>query len=325
MTAESLVRVDDLKKTYYPKGREPIQAVRDVSFSMARGEILSLLGPNGAGKTSTIAMMSGLLPPSGGDVHIDGASIRNNTMDAKRRIGVVPQEIALYPTLTARRNLRFFGRMYNMHGKELERRIDEVLEFIELTDRRDERIDQFSGGMKRRVNIGAGLLHEPTLLFMDEPTVGVDPQSRRRILDTVLRLRREHGTTVLYTTHLMEEAQELSDRIGIIDHGQLIALGTHAELVQRIDSHARVDVMVSGPQVDEADVSPLRELGEIVVTHNDTDDGASLSVATSDPDAALVRIIHWARERALSVSSVDVDEPNMETVFLALTGRALRE
>ncbi len=206
---ETMVAVRDLAKTYkLPDGSE-VQAVKDLDLDIYKGEIFSLLGPNGAGKTTTISMISGLLEPTRGDATIGGHSITREPLAAKRLLGVVPQEIALYPRLNARQNLNFFGKMYGLGGAELDRRIDEVLEFIGLTDRQDDRIDTYSGGMKRRVNIAVGLLHRPALLYMDEPTVGIDPQSRRRILDMVMQLRDEFDITVLYTTHLMEEAQEL--------------------------------------------------------------------------------------------------------------------
>ncbi|MCC7208247.1 MAG: ABC transporter ATP-binding protein, partial [Anaerolineae bacterium] len=214
-----IVEIRNLQKRYKPtpgaseKDRSGHLAVNDISFTIERGEIFSLLGPNGAGKTTTISMMSGLLTPTAGEVIIDGHSITTEPIAAKKLMGVVPQEIALYPELSARANLEFFGRLYGLDGAELAKRCDEVLGFIDLRDRQRERVDTFSGGMKRRVNIGVGLLHRPALVFMDEPTVGVDPQSRRSILDAVKDLNRQ-GMTVLYTTHYMEEASELSHRIG---------------------------------------------------------------------------------------------------------------
>lgn len=223
---ESIVRVSGLTKTYTRQDGSVVQAVRGIDLDIYRGEVFSLLGPNGAGKSTTISMISGLIPPTAGDAEIGGHSITREPLQAKALIGVVPQEVALYPMLSARRNLDFFGRMYGLSGAELSKRIDEVLDVIDLKDRQNDKVETFSGGMKRRVNIGVGLLHRPQLIYMDEPTVGVDPQSRRRILDTVLRLRGEYGMTVLYTTHLMEEAQELSDRVAIIDNGAIIALGT---------------------------------------------------------------------------------------------------
>src|SRR5512147_2521414 len=208
-------------------------AVNGISFDIREGEIFSLLGPNGAGKTTTISMLSTLYTPTSGDATIDGHSITRDPMAVKQVIGVVPQEIALYEDLTARENLIFWGQMYGLSGRSLMSRVDEVLEQIGLTDKARNRVRTYSGGMKRRVNIGVGLLHRPRLLFMDEPTVGIDPQSRRAILDSVKDLNRQ-GMTVLYTTHYMEEAEELSHRVGIIDHGQLIALGTQSELNRQV-------------------------------------------------------------------------------------------
>ena len=224
----NILQVDHLQKKF-----GEFAAVDEVSFAIEEGEIFSLLGPNGAGKTTTISMLSTLIPPTAGDAVICGESIINNPMAVRRCIGVVPQEIALYETLSARENLIFWGEMYGMSGKPLRSRVDEVLERIGLADKAAQRIKTYSGGMKRRVNIGVGLLHNPRLIFMDEPTVGIDPQSRRSILDTVKELNRL-GMTVLYTTHYMEEAEELSDRVGIIDHGKLIAIGTQAELTATI-------------------------------------------------------------------------------------------
>ena len=226
--AEPILTVKDLRKQF-----GEFAAVQGVSFGLVRGEIFSLLGPNGAGKTTTISMLSTLLRPSAGEVVVNGRSLLTDPQAAKQAIGVVPQEIALYDTLSARQNLHFWGRMYGMWGGALKERVEEVLTQVGLRDRADDRVGSYSGGMKRRINIAAGLLHKPQLLFMDEPTVGIDPQSRRRILDMVLELR-DQGMTVLYTTHYMEEAEELSDRVGIMDHGKLIALGTQKELTRLV-------------------------------------------------------------------------------------------
>src|SRR5215216_6520757 len=224
----AILKVQNLVKKY-----GNFTAVKGISFAIQEGEIFSLLGPNGAGKTTTISMLSTLYAPTSGDAIIGGHSITNESMAVKQVIGVVPQELALYEDLTARENLVFWGQMYGLSGKPLYIRVDEVLEQIGLTDKAKNKVKTYSGGMKRRVNIGVGLLHKPRLLFMDEPTVGIDPQSRRSILDTVKDLNQK-GMTVLYTTRYMEEAQELSDRVGIIDHGELIAIGTQKELMQQI-------------------------------------------------------------------------------------------
>src|SRR3990172_890640 len=224
----SIFEVQNLVKKY-----GDFTAVKAISFDIKEGEIFSLLGPNGAGKTTTISMLSTLYTPTSGDAIIGGHSVTKDPMAVRQVIGVVPQDIALYEDLTAQENLVFWGQMYGLSGKSLNSRVDEVLEQIGLTDKAKNRVKTYSGGMKRRVNIGVGLLHKPRLLFMDEPTVGIDPQSRRAILDTVKDLNR-HGMTVLYTTHYMEEAEELSNRVGIIDHGELIALGTQSELTQQV-------------------------------------------------------------------------------------------
>src|SRR5512137_748995 len=218
------IEVQELHKIYSP-GTNAIHAVDGASFEVRAGEIFSLLGPNGAGKTTTISVLSCLLKPTSGDAVIGGHSVARESLKVREVIGVVPQDIALYNMLSARENLVFWGRMYGMGGAALKQRVNEVLEQIGLADKANAKVETYSGGMKRRVNIGVGLLHEPRLLFMDEPTVGIDPQSRRAILDTVKDLNKQ-GMTVLYTTHYMDEAAELSHRIGIVDHGRMIALGT---------------------------------------------------------------------------------------------------
>lgn len=326
---ENLVEARGLKKTFQREDGTPLEAVKGIDLDIRRGEIFSLLGPNGAGKTTTISMISGLLEPTAGDATIGGHSITKEPLAAKRLLGVVPQEIALYPELSARRNLDFFGRMYGLGGGDLQRRIDETLEFIDLKDRQHEKVNTFSGGMKRRVNIGIGLLHRPQLVYMDEPTVGVDPQSRRRILDTILRLRDEQGMAVLYTTHLIEEAQELSNRVGIIDHGEIIALGTVGELVLQVGQQDQLVFKVAAQSVNDA---LLRRLESEVegVTHAafnpDADDsGGSITVYATRGRKALAPLIQLISSAGLEISAVQVKEPDLEAVFLHLTGRALRE
>jgi ABC-2 type transport system ATP-binding protein len=355
---DTLVEARGLVKVYKRKDGADVRAVDGVDLDIQRGEVFSLLGPNGAGKTTTISMISGLITPTAGDAKIGGYSITKQPMQAKALMGVVPQEIALYPTLSARQNLEFFGRMYSMGGAELKKRIDEVLEFIDLTDRQKDRIDTFSGGMKRRVNIGVGLLHKPQLIYMDEPTVGIDPQSRRRILDSVMRLRDEYQMTVLYTTHLMEEAQELSDRVGIIDHGNIIALGTQGELTQQVGEEDRLlfnvgeatvenDVLdrikqsvdgVTHAAYERVDLVPVEQDNggdETVVEKRAT--GATQAVRSGQTFEGLVTvrakrgrralpgIINIINEAGVEIYSVEVREPDLEAVFLHLTGRALRD
>jgi len=332
---ETLVEVRGLTKTFRRDDGSSVHAVKGIDLDIHRGEIFSLLGPNGAGKTTTISMISGLLEPTAGEARIGGHSITQEPLAAKRLLGVVPQEIALYPQLSARQNLDFFGRLYGLRGSELARRIDETLEFIDLKDRQNDKVETFSGGMKRRVNIGIGLLHRPQLVYMDEPTVGVDPQSRRRILDTVLRLRDEYAMTVLYTTHLMEEAQELSTRVGIIDHGEIIAMGTVGELVLQVGEQDRLVFNVDQQMVDDA---LLRRLENEVegVTHALFDppgaDGESadntsgkIIVYAGRGRKALPPLLQIINNAGLEISAIQVKEPDLEAVFLHLTGRALRD
>ncbi len=331
-----MVEASGLVKTYKrPDGTE-IEAVKGISLNIQKGEIFSLLGPNGAGKTTTISMISGLIKPSKGDAKIGGYSITKEAIAAKRLMGVVPQEIALYPELSARRNLEFFGQLYGLNGKELGKRVDEVLEFIDLSDRQKDRVDTFSGGMKRRVNIGVGLLHRPQLVYMDEPTVGIDPQSRRRILDTVFKLRDEYNMTVLYTTHLMEEAQELSNRVAIIDHGQIIALGTQGELTQQVGEEDRLLFKVGTQTIADALLKNVETTVESVTRalydapSQTTDNGGEtipgmITVFAKRGRKALPHVIRVLNEADIEISSVEVREPDLEAVFLHLTGRALRD
>ncbi len=332
---ETMVEARGLAKTFKnPDGTE-VHAVKDIDLDIYRGEIFSLLGPNGAGKTTTISMISGLLEPTRGDATIGGYSITKNALEAKRLMGVVPQEIALYPRLSARQNLEFFGKMYDLRGKDLAKRVDEVLEFIGLTDRQKDRIDTFSGGMKRRVNIGVGLLHEPELVYMDEPTVGIDPQSRRRILDTVMSLKNEQGMTVLYTTHLMEEAQELSDRVGIIDHGEIIALGTQGELIQQVGEEDRLVFKVGDQEVGDALLRRIESEVEGVsrAMYDPPGEGGEdpgnisglIVVSAKRGRKALPELIQLTEQAGVDILSVEVREPDLEAVFLNLTGRALRD
>ena len=296
-----------------------IQAVQDVSFDVLQGEIFSLLGPNGAGKTTTISMLATLLRPDQGDALIMGKSVRSDPMGVKAVLGMVPQEIALYEDLSAREYLTFWGKMYGLRGGELKRRVNEVLEIIGLTDRANGRVSKFSGGMKRRVNIGVALLHKPQVIYMDEPTVGIDPQSRRNILDSVVALK-DQGMTVLYTTHYMEEAQELSDHIAIMDHGQMIASGTHEELVKIVGEMARITVTLLP---ESQDLLTEWKGGEGV--ESITSEDGSHSILVEDSNVVLPRLFETANTRRVRITSIDIQEPNLESVFLHLTGRALRD
>ncbi|MCD4671244.1 MAG: ABC transporter ATP-binding protein [Anaerolineaceae bacterium] len=308
------IETKNLKKAF-----GDIQAVRGVNLVVAEGEILSLLGPNGAGKSTVISMLSGLLAPDEGDASIMGHSVTRNPKTAKSSLGVVPQELAIYPDLSARENLVFWGKMYGLRGAALKQRVDEVLEVIGLTVRQKDHVGKFSGGMKRRVNIGVALLHKPDVIIMDEPTVGIDPQSRRHILDNVKALNRQ-GMTVLYTTHYMEEAAELSDRIAIMDSGEIIARGTHNALIKLVGEQTRLDLTLN------VEVDGLLHLWRAVdgVSQIDADDGHVIALV-DDSNRVLPRFFDIASREGMRITAVDIQEPNLETVFLHLTGRALRD
>lgn len=321
----TLVEIRNLSKRYPPKNGtgEGTLAVKNMNLTIEQGEIFSLLGPNGAGKTTTINIMSGLLEPTEGDVIIGGHSVTKNPLAVKKLIGVVPQEIALYPELSARANLEFFGKLQGLRGKELAKRCDEVLEFIGLRERQRERINTFSGGMKRRVNIGVGLLHKPSLVFMDEPTVGVDPQSRRNILDAVKQLNQQ-GMTVLYTTHYMEEAQELSDRVGIMDRGELIACGKQIELIQQTNARDAIVLKFTPEHVAQVQQA-LQTLPLISAITVEGEHGDKLRLLSERGRLALPHVVRVLDEIGMIPDAIQIVEPNLETVFLHMTGRALRD
>ena len=308
------IEIQSLKKSF-----GDIHAVRGVWLDVTEGEILSLLGPNGAGKSTVISMLSGLLASDEGEASIMGHSVTRDPKAAKSSLGVVPQELAIYPDLSARENLVFWGKMYGLRGAVLKQRVDEVLEIIGLADRQKDHVGKFSGGMKRRVNIGVALLHKPDVVIMDEPTVGIDPQSRRHILDNVKELNAQ-GMTVLYTTHYMEEAAELSDRIAIMDHGEIIALGTHDELIKLVGEQTRLDLTLN-VEVDGL-LSQWRNVDG--VSQIDADDGHVIALV-DDSNRVLPRFFDIAASKGMRITAVDIQEPNLETVFLHLTGRALRD
>ncbi len=316
MTQQPLLVAHNLHKRF-----GHVHAVRGVSFHIVAGEIYSLLGPNGAGKTTTIGLLTTLLRPDEGEATIAGYSVTRQPQRVKKIIGVVPQEIALYDDLSARENLRFWGRMVGLRGATLKAQVEEALALAELRDRADDKVATFSGGMKRRLNFVVGLLHHPRLLFLDEPTVGIDPQSRRRILDTVKELNRD-GLTVLYTTHYMEEAQELSHRIGIMDHGQIIAEGTLDELIAQTGVGERIVLTL---EALPSDFSPADDLARMEGVQRVHAEGNALIFEVDDANGRLPGLLMRLQGLGLTVRRIELQEPNLEAVFLHLTGRALRE
>jgi len=296
-----------------------INAVDGVSLHIEAGETYGLLGPNGAGKTTTINILTGLLEPDEGTVTVAGTRIRPRSTAGKSAIGLVPQDIAIYPDLTGEENLRFFASLYGLPRAQTKARIDEILEVIGLADRRKDRTNKYSGGMKRRLNIGIGLLNRPQLLVLDEPTVGVDPQSRNAILESVESLSGE-GMAVLYTTHYMEEAERLCDRVGIIDSGKVIAEGTTQQLVARIGEREQVRIEVSGQLDGTVDrVRALDGVSDASVEEH------AIVVLAEDASRLLPTIIEQLTGDGVEIGSIEVTRPDLEAVFLHLTGKALRE
>jgi ABC-2 type transport system ATP-binding protein len=296
-------------------------AVDNVNLYLDPGESVGLLGPNGAGKSTTISMISTLIKPTSGDVRLDGQSVLKHPRSIRNVLGVVPQEIALYQELSALENLQFFGRIYGLKGKELNRAVQEVLELVDLTDRQKERIKTYSGGMKRRINIAAALMHQPKIIIMDEPTVGIDPQSRNYILDTVRRLNLEKKMTVLYTSHYMEEVEQLCDRIYIMDHGKVIASGRKDELKSILSSEDTILLQLE----DRCDslVEELKQNSDIRKV--DADNGKSIKLIVPKSINILGELFQAAERHEARIVNLNVQKPSLEDVFLHLTGRKLRD
>ena len=312
--AEPVLEVRGLRRRF-----GDVQAVDDVSFGVGTGETYGLLGPNGAGKTTTISMVCGLLAADEGTVRVGGEPVSPRTTRVRGRIGYVPQELAVYPDLSGRENLRFFGRIQGMGRRELGERVDHMLDVVGLTERAGDRVDTWSGGMKRRLNIAVGLLHEPELLVLDEPTVGVDPQSRNAILESVEALAGS-GMAVLYTTHYMEEAERLCDRVAIMDVGRIEAEGTRRELVARAGGHDRLRIEGRGDL--EAAARELRTDPRVVDV---TTDDAGMWATVDTAGTHLPRLLGAVDRAGVEVTAVEVREPDLEVVFLQLTGKALRD
>ncbi len=307
-----MLEVRNLRKDY-----GAIPALAGISFTVGTGALFGLLGPNGAGKTTLMSIVSGLLDPTGGQIFLADKEFQRHDRSMRRLIGIVPQDLAIYLELTARENLRFFGQLYGLGGSELEVRVERILSAIALLDRADQRVGTFSGGMKRRLNLGASLVHEPKILLLDEPTTGVDPQSRNHIFEEVRRLNNA-GLTILYTSHYMEEVQALCPRVGIIDHGRLIACDNVANLLGQLPSRLRLSVRTF-PEKARARLQTLEGVRVL------TPDEQTVEIECRDVKRVLVQLVPILSEEQVELTGLETEEPNLERVFLHLTGRALRD
>ena len=309
----TILEVSNLTKNY-----ENVQALKGISFSINENEFYGLLGPNGAGKTTTINIISTVLQPDSGSVIISGHDLKKDPINAKKTIGVVPQEIALYNELSAYENLLFWGGLYKLPASVLKTKIDESLNLMGLVERKNDRIKTYSGGMKRRINIASALLHSPKILFMDEPTVGIDPQSRNLIFEVLEELHK-NGMTIVYTTHYMEEAERLCDRIGIIDHGEIIAQGTLDEL--RNTTNADESIVIHFEESINDKAEKLRKLFNNILTIDEN----SIAISSKNSGKELPQILMQINHAGIGIHQVEINKVNLETIFLNLTGRKLRD
>ncbi|MEJ2011298.1 MAG: ATP-binding cassette domain-containing protein [Anaerolineales bacterium] len=334
----AVLEVEKLVKKY-----GDFEAVKGISFEVQEGEVFGLLGPNGAGKTQTISMLTGVIAPTAGTARIGGHDIHDEMSTVKKLNGLVPQDLALYPTLSARSNLEFFGRIYGLSGRELKERVADVLRIVALSERADQAVETFSGGMKRRANIAAGLLHQPRLLFLDEPTVGVDPQSRNHIFESVMRLNRERGMSIVYTSHYMEEVELLCNRVAIIDEGRIIAMDTIKNLIALLGggiihiglehvNETLVRQLSALPGVESAEITapavppPPAGEGDLELAEREPVTAEPvIKLVAKNSQQAIVNVINFLNDENLTLTSLKILEPNLESVFLHLTGKKLRE
>lgn len=309
-----MLQVNGLTKSY---GK--LTAVSGVSFRVDAGETIGLLGPNGAGKTTTVSVIAGLLSPDSGEVLIDGKQVKSDTDPVKLKIGLVPQDMALYDQLSARDNLTFFAALYSLAGAKAKQAMDDALHLVGLSDRADDKVKEFSGGMKRRLNLAAALLHDPQILLLDEPTVGVDPQSRNAIFDN-LEVLKKRGKTLIYTTHYMEEAERLCDRIVIIDHGKVIADDTLQGL------HKMLPVTnVLAVELDQTDGFKPEQMLALPEVKSSELSQSTLRLGLHDLSRGAPGVLRWLAENGHTFHHVSSEQPDLETVFLTLTGRSLRD
>jgi ABC-2 type transport system ATP-binding protein len=307
-----MIYVSNLRKTF-----DTIEALKGISFNIQQGECYGLLGPNGAGKTTAISILSTIIKPDEGEVNIAGYDLKKNPLECKKNIGVVTQEIALYDELSAYDNLLFWGSMYKVPGQELTEHIDETLDLLGLTYRKNDKVKTYSGGMKRRINIATALLHRPKILFMDEPTVGIDPQSRNLIFEVVEKLHKE-GMTIIYTTHYIEESERLCDRIGIIDNGEIIAQGTLDGL--KTSGSMKESVVISYTNLTDEHYNTIEKEWKDIQRFEDKIHFYSMNI-----QGDLSKIILKCNEFGLDIRHIDIQKINLETIFLSLTGKQLRD
>lgn len=310
-----IIQLKDVTKRYDDK-----LAVDNISLDIEEGELFGLLGPNGAGKSTLISMICGLTKLDKGDIIINGSSIKTNPIAAKQNIGLVPQEIALYENISAIDNLKFWGKMYSLKGNLLKERIEEVLEATGLKDRRKEKVSKFSGGMKRRLNIACAVMHYPKIVIMDEPTVGIDPQSRNNILEFTKELNKKHGSTLIYTSHYMEEVEALCSKVCILDEGKVIAKGDQDHIKRMIMNEERVEITISEykPEIDLT-LKKLNSVREVVYKDS------KLTVIMQDTQRSIQQIIEVLIKAEIGIKDISIKKPTLETVFLSLTGKALRD
>lgn len=308
-----MLKADKLSKSY-----KNIKALSDISLEVKKGELYGLLGPNGAGKSTCINILSSLIKPDSGDVFYDGKLLSENRKHCRQRLGVVPQEIALYEDLSAFENLVFWGKLYGIKGKALEAKIDELLKMMGLFDRKKHKVKTYSGGMKRRINIAAALLHDPEIVFMDEPTVGIDPQSRNLIFEVIEQLHTK-GLSMIYTTHYMEEAERLCDRIGIIDEGKILREGTLAELRKASSIKEEINLKFSNPEKNELLNLKEKHDSNLILTEDE------LTLSSNQSDSDLPILIQDCITSQLKIENISISKVNLESIFLELTGKSLRD
>ncbi len=308
-----------IKLTNVVKRYDTKLAVDNISLDIEEGEIFGLLGPNGAGKSTTIKMIMGLLKANSGEIKIKGLDVKADSIAARRLMGLVPQDLAIYENISARENVTFFGSLYGLKGSNLKKQVDEALEFTGLIDRQKDKPKKYSGGMKRRLNIACAIVHKPEIIIMDEPTVGIDPQSRNHILESVRELNR-CGTTVIYTSHYMEEVEAICDRVGIVDHGKLIALGKKEELKKQLNKEERLVIEALDIRYNTIEqIKKLQGVANASVNEN------SIEIITKDAQLILQDVLFVLSKENAVVRSISLQQPDLESVFLSLTGRKLRD